>query len=150
MIRIRNETGAALEDAEIPEVLEHTLAEHLGAAEAESTSLDLMILTDGAIVQMNAQYRGTAETTDVLAFEDGQREDDTGLQHLGDVAINLSAAERESQARSVPLREELLLYAVHGTLHLLGYDDEREEEASQMRIAEREALAPWGIHPDWG
>ena len=59
---------------------------------------------------------------------------------LGDVIISVDTAERQAVAHGVTLEQELALLTVHGILHLLGYEDETEDGAEQMRIREREIL----------
>ena len=106
-------------------------------------------LTDDETLQaLNRDYRGKDQPTDVLSF--AQR--DT-LPHtprspavrpeselLGDVVISVETAARQAEAHEETLEEELALLAVHGILHLLGYDDETEAGAEEMRVRERLAL----------
>ena len=63
---------------------------------------------------------------------------------MGTIIIALPVAARNARARSVGLADELALLAVHGALHLLGYDHELAGEDANMRRLERRALARAG------
>jgi probable rRNA maturation factor len=128
-------------------VLDDCLAAH--GRDPAATAVDLQVLDDAAIARLNAAHTGRAGPTDVLAFPDDEPDPDDGFVHLGDVAVSAETARREAAARGVPPGEELLLYAVHGVLHLLGFRDGTEAERTAMRRAERQALARHGIEPHW-
>jgi probable rRNA maturation factor len=69
---------------------------------------------------------------------------------VGEVLLSADTARREAAARGHCAYHELLLYAVHGVLHLLGYDDHDPAGRRRMRRAERAALAALGIPPVFG
>ena len=102
---------------------------------------------------MNCQYRRIDSPTDVLSFSqrDGSITSSIsscslpGPEILGDVVISLDTAKRQALQHGFPLEDELALLAVHGILHLLGYDDETVEGSLEMRSHERQALE--GISP---
>ncbi|MBN1256387.1 MAG: rRNA maturation RNase YbeY [Planctomycetes bacterium] len=112
-------------------------------------SLDLFLMDDAEITQLNRRHKNCEHATDVLAFADGEIDPDDQVIHFGDVAVSVETAEREAQARNLQLIEEIMLYALHGVLHLLGFLDSTDEERAAMREAEREELAPLGITPHW-
>lgn len=102
-----------------------------------------MLVDDKQIRRLNKQYRGTDRPTDVLAF--GQLKDyaiDIPGEPviLGDVVISVETAERQAAEMKHSLAEELDLLVIHGVLHLLGYSDETDAEAAQMRKRERAIL----------
>ena len=68
----------------------------------------------------------------------------------GEIVIGYETALREGTARQHPVGHEVLLYAVHGLLHLLGYDDHDEADAQAMHACEDEMLAELGIGPVYG
>lgn len=91
-----------------------------------------VLLTDDAEIQtLNRDYRGVDKPTDVLAFA----MDEAGAVDLslGDVVISVERARAQAASRNVELDRELELLAVHGTLHLLGYDHAEPGEARVMR-----------------
>lgn len=100
---------------------------------------------DEHLREYNRRYRGVDEATDVLAFaaQEEPRDDrfhaPPGTEHwLGDIIISLSRARRQAKAARHPLDDELRLLAVHGFLHLLGYDhDEPDEEARMTTLTNR-------------
>jgi len=108
-----------------------------------------VLLTDDATIQeMNRSYRGYDKPTDVLSFALTDAVDGAptaplvpGMaQMLGDVVISVETAGRQAERHRIELSLELALLAVHGTLHLLGYEDETEAGAEKMRVREREIL----------
>lgn len=97
---------------------------------------------------MNRVYRGIDKPTDVLSFTQHEAAFDTPPlprppgqpELLGDVVISVETAERQAQTHGVSLEQELALLTVHGILHLLGYEDETEAGAEQMRVREKQIL----------
>src|SRR5208282_3701917 len=78
------------------------------------------------------EYRGIDQPTDVLAFpmepDDGAFEDAA----LGDIVISVERAREQARQFKHPLRREVAVLAVHGLLHLLGYEDETDAGAAAM------------------
>ena len=95
-----------------------------------------------AIRRLNRRWRNEDAPTDVLSFNTGfegiSRPD--GAADLGEIVIALPLAARGARQRGVELADELALLAVHGTLHLLGFDHEDPWEDAAMREMERVAL----------
>ncbi len=97
-------------------------------------------LVDDAYIQvLNGEYRGVDSPTDVLAFplEPDERTDEPAL---GDIVISAERARDQARQFKHPLRREIALLAVHGLLHLLGYEDETEAGASAMWSKQKELL----------
>jgi probable rRNA maturation factor len=84
------------------------------------TDADLSItwLDDAAMAGMNYQYLGHVGPTDVISFELYEQ----GEMPVGDVYIGFEEAERQAATHGCTLDEELVRLAVHGTLHILGFD----------------------------
>lgn len=82
---------------------------------------------------LNRRHLGRCGSTDVIAFAG-----DGGL--LGEIAISVDTARRQARERGVPLAHELMLLAVHGMLHLRGYDDTSRSTWKDMRTAEFETM----------
>ncbi len=111
--------------------------------------LSLLITDDVTVHQLNLQYRGIDQTTDVLAFafqEDNDfpefPESDT---QLGEVIISFHQAHRQAAELGHSLDHELAVLTVHGVLHLLGYDHESEDQEAQMSQAENRILQGPGL-----
>jgi len=108
-----------------------------------------LVFTDSETVrQLNRDYRGVDEPTDVLAFsmlpQKGIDSSFTlppdGLTRLGEVIISYPQAAEQAEEQEHSPERELALLVIHGILHLLGYDHEEPEEESKMRERERELL----------
>lgn len=113
--------------------------EDRGVADAE---LSLALLDDAAMAAMNRQWKGREEPTDVLAFA----LHDAGEPPLGDVYIGWEQALRQARDEGeAPLRE-LARLAIHGTLHVLGWDHPEEgRERSEMWEHQERILEGLGI-----
>jgi probable rRNA maturation factor len=103
-------------------------------------SVAVILAGEETLARLNARFRGVERPTDVLSFPSKAVDPETGLLHLGDVVISLPRAARQAAAHGKTLTSEILLLAVHGTLHLLGHDHERASEKRRMWRAQREIL----------
>ena len=108
-----------------------------------------LVFTDSETVQqLNRDYRGVDEPTDVLAFYmlPQQGADSSfalppdGVTRLGEVIISYPQAVAQAREQGHSPERELALLVIHGILHLLSYDHEEPEEESKMRERERELL----------
>ena len=108
-------------------------------------------LTDAAGQrQLNRDYRGQDEPTNVLAFpvwEAGTRLPEGAPVLLGDVVLALETVAQEAADQEKPIGDHLVHLTVHGVLHLLGYDHLTQAEAAAMESLERSILAELGV-PD--
>lgn len=103
-----------------------------------------VLLTDDATVHaLNAQFRGKDKPTNVLSFPAS----DTAYGHLGDIALAYGVCVKEAEEQGKTLAAHLQHLVAHGVLHLLGYDHEDDEEATEMENLERQILAGLGL-PD--
>jgi len=107
----------------------------LGRPEAE---LSLVLVDEATMAGLNARYRGREGPTDVLSFSllEGEGAEHRGAL-LGDVVLCLPVARRQAAEQGHGLDTELLRLLVHGVLHLLGHDHERDDEAAVMEAEER-------------
>jgi len=105
----------------------------------------ILLCDDAEIQQLNAKFRGIAEPTDVLTFPSGES------TFLGDIAISVPYARRQADVRGVELDVELAYLAIHGILHLAGYDDvEAPERAAMQREMDRcGQLVGLPSDPEW-
>lgn len=139
------------EKVSIPEALEADLTKAMNVvAELEAlspqTEVDITLVDDAAIHELNRTYRGIDRPTDVLSFalDEGEEEpevDDDEIEHLlGDVIISAPTAVRQGEEYGHGLEREMTYLAVHGMLHLLGYDHMEEKDKLIMRKREEEVL----------
>ena len=103
------------------------------------------VLTDPAIRQLNKQYLNHDYATDAISFVLERSHDFVE----GEIAVSAETAQREAAHYGWPAADELLLYVVHGALHLVGGDDTTPAGAAEMRRREREVLATIGLTPPW-
>lgn len=139
-IEIDNESNLVPFDGERTARL---LRQILADAGIERGLLEVSIIDDPAIHWLNVQFLGHDYPTDVLAFE-LERDSRSALLE-GNVIVSDQTALERAADYGWPPEHELLLYIVHGTLHLVGYDDHAPEDERLMRAKEREYLARLGI-----
>lgn len=111
-----------------------------GEKERTSATISLVLCDDRTIHELNVRYLGHDYPTDVLSFP-LNRDELTGQTRLvGEIIISVETAERNAKKFRQTLEQELLRLAIHGTLHLLGYDDITPQQRRRMRAKERKYL----------
>lgn len=121
-----------------------TLAE-LGVAGGAS-ELSILFTDDAHVRSLNAQWRGKDKPTNVLSFPAFASFAKGKLPPmLGDIALALETVRAEAGLDSKPFDHHLTHLLVHGTLHLLGYDHETDDDAEEMEGLERRILAGLAI-----
>lgn len=126
------------------ELLERAARAALAHGGEPGRAVDLVVVSDEALAELHGRFLDDDSPTDVMAFDLGDEDDGPS----GEVYLSLDMARRVAAERGVSLARELSLYAVHGCLHLCGYDDHEEEDRRAMRAAEREVLDALGFPPD--
>lgn len=106
--------------------------------------LSLALVDDAEIRRINREFLAHDYATDVISFRYSEP-DDAVLD--GELILGVETATRVAAELGWSLDDELLLYGLHGYLHLCGYDDQTAEARQAMRHRERELLAPEGITP---
>lgn len=106
--------------------------------------LEIAVVGNAEMCRQHARWMGDNSSTDVLTF-DLRDKPEAGLVD-GQLLVCRSVAKRRARSRNADWRGELLLYVVHGCLHLCGYDDQDEADASRMHEREDEILVGLG----WG
>ena len=108
------------------------------------TEVSVTFVDDGMIQMLNRDYRGIDAPTDVLSFpqdDDGGFEAVPGMPRmLGDIIISLQRARDQAAEYGHDVNREVMYLAVHGFLHLLGYDHDSPEEQKRMREQEERIL----------
>jgi probable rRNA maturation factor len=119
-----------------------------GLGEAE---LAIMLTDDAGIRTLNNNWRGIDKPTNVLSFPalppSGPGSPDDPPRMLGDIAIAYQTTRAEADNEQKPFDHHLSHLAVHGFLHLIGYDHENDDDAEAMETLETGILAQLGI-PD--
>ncbi len=136
-------------------LLQSAVAETVRIAVPDGCEVELTLCGDAEMERLNFDHMGERGPTDVLSFPlhewslDGMHPhlaDDDGVSPpgplvLGDLAIDVDQAVRQAAEGSWSPLEELVLLAIHGTLHLLGHDHAELEEEAAMRHAEHAVLS---------
>lgn len=109
--------------------------------------ISFALTDDKRMRALNRTYRGKDKPTNVLSFAalDGERPAPRMPWLLGDVVLASGVVAREAKAQGKKLEHHLTHLAVHGVLHLLGYDHELDRDAEAMEALEIAALARMGI-----
>ena len=120
-------------------------------ADVGDAELAVMLTDDAGIRTLNHNWRGIDKATNVLSFPalqpTGPGGDDDAPRMLGDIAIAYETLRREADDERKPFADHLSHLAVHGFLHLIGYDHDNDDDAEAMEALEQEILAQLGI-PD--
>ncbi|MCG8589343.1 MAG: rRNA maturation RNase YbeY [Proteobacteria bacterium] len=111
------------------------LLRHVGRGRSE---LSVALVDDEAMRELNQRYRGKARPTDVLSFslQEGPHAEHAG-DLLGDVVIDVQEAARQARRAHRGVDDVVARLLIHGVLHLLGHDHERDDEARVMQMEER-------------
>ena len=133
-----------LREEDFERVLRHVLKK-----EAADLALNLVVLDDESIHELNRDHLAHDYPTDVIAFDlrdtGGPVGDTSDFGPDAEIYVSFETAEREASQRGLEYRSELLLYCIHGTLHLLGYDDHDEQDRKKMHARQRELLKEVGF-----
>lgn len=100
------------------------------------SGFQLILVDEKEIQRLNNFFRGTDKSTDVLSFANEESDDES----LGDVFVCLSVAARQAHELKQSLVEEVVFLAVHGYLHLIGYDHDTPEKEKIMIAKQNEIL----------
>ena len=126
-------------------VIRRAIAEAAATLSTPAAELAIVLTDDLAIRLLNRTWRGVDAATNVLSFPTGR----TGGNRLliGDIVLAYETVAAEALAEGKPFAHHLAHLAVHGFLHLLGYDHERKKDAEAMERLERDILQRLAI-PD--
>ena len=111
----------------------------------DQSEISIAFVDDPTIRDINKQYLNHDYETDVISFV--LEESETTL--TGQLLVSTDTAEKMGRQLGVPVQHEVLLYVIHGMLHLVGFDDTDPESAEKMRAAEADYLGRFGIKHHW-
>ena len=111
--------------------------------EIRRSEISVAIVDDPTIRKLNQQYLQHDYETDVISFVLDWNEDTGSLS--GQLIVSTDTAATLADDVGSTMQEELLLYVIHGMLHLVGYDDKQPAAALEMRAAEKEYLSRFNI-----
>ena len=104
----------------------------------KNATLSIVFITRQKIQSLNKKYLHRSYATDVLAFDFTQGKKKDGL--VGDIFISTDAVLANAKVFKNDVKSELVLYVIHGILHLLGYDDHSAKDVTRMKKKEQEIL----------
>ena len=113
-----------------------------GVTQAE---IDIVVVDNQEIHRVNQQFLQHDYPTDVVTFP--LSDDLNPLE--GEIVLSAEYAQGEAEKYNWPVESEMLLYAVHGALHLVGYDDLDPESKTVMRKMEQKYLRHFGMEPPY-
>jgi probable rRNA maturation factor len=126
-----NETPLDLPDAEIVRAVVHAL-------ECEKQSgewvVSIVLTDDAEMQQMHAEFMDIDEPTDVMTFPSDFATDE---EHGGDIVISVERAAEQGSENGLTPEQEVTFLAVHGVLHLCGWDDHSDEARAAMLERQR-------------
>jgi len=143
-VRIHREVAAdELDDAAVRAAVCAAL-EHGGEA---GRTVDVVFVDDPTLTELHGRFLNDPTPTDVIAFELGEPVGD-GDDPWGEVYVSVDRAREIADRRGVSAARELALYCVHGTLHLVGFDDIEPADRDRMRAAEQSVMCALGYAAD--
>jgi rRNA maturation RNase YbeY len=107
--------------------------------------LSIALVSDRQMSQLHDQFMGQPNPTDVLTFPLDR--DGRGRALSGEIVICVPEARRQAKKRVIRPQHELLLYALHGMLHLLGLDDRTDADYRRIHQLEDRILTQLGVGP---
>jgi probable rRNA maturation factor len=109
----------------------------------KNATVSVAVVDDPTIHELNRRYLNHDYPTDVLSFVLAR----SATKLEGDVIVSADTADSMAKKYGWAPADELLLYVVHGVLHLTGHDDTTPAALAKMRDCERRYLAAWGLEP---
>jgi probable rRNA maturation factor len=139
------------DEADAEAVIQRAIAAAAEAVDQDvgEAELAVMLTDDAGIRTLNSNWRGIDKPTNVLSFPalqpSGSGGEGDAPRLLGDIAIAYDTMRREADQEQKPFDHHLSHLAVHGFLHLIGYDHEKNADAEAMEALEQEILARLGV-----
>lgn len=142
-IEIADEQSFPFDGTRLVSIVAQILSDH----DLNQSEISIAVVDDPAIRIINRQYLNHDYETDVISFV--LDFDETNSRLTGQLVVSTDTANNMANQIGGTMEDELLLYVVHGTLHLVGFDDKDIESASEMRERERHYLALNGVEHRW-
>ncbi len=133
-IRVHSKFSSRVDRARLARVARRTLR-----AERADAALTIYVTTDAEIRALNRKFHATNAATDVLSFP-AEQGTDKPRPYIGDVVVSYERARAQARRARWRIADELDLLAVHGILHLLGYDDLTPRQRARMWKRQEEIL----------
>jgi probable rRNA maturation factor len=144
-IDILAESALWKRQTDVKSAVRRAIAEAAAVLSTPRAELVIVLTDDSAIRLLNRDWRGIDAATNVLSFPTADAPGDPPL--IGDIVLAYETIDGEARIERKPFAHHVAHLAVHGFLHLLGYDHEREKDAEAMERTERTILRRLAI-PD--
>jgi probable rRNA maturation factor len=143
-IEVFNETKEEIKELEELKKFLHKVAKD---ENLDNIIYNVIIVDNSEIHKLNKEYRNIDKPTDVISFalEDDNTYNRTDIRVLGDIYISIDKARSQALEYGHSFKRELYFLAIHGFLHLLGYDHIEKEEEEKMFKKQEEVLSKYGI-----
>mgnify|MGYP002719525179 FL=1 len=133
-------------------LIEMVIQKAMDVESVEDAEVSIVIVNEETIQQINAEYRNKNQVTDVISFALNDDEDEPVSEEmgnmLGDIIICYEVAEQQANDYNHTIERELGFLALHGFLHLLGYDHMNEEDEHKMNQKQEEILNELELYRD--
>ncbi len=141
---IINKLSNIEELVEVKKVIDYALK----TEKINNVIFNIIIVDNNYIQKLNREYRKIDSPTDVISFalEDNDDINYSPIRLLGDIYISLDKAKEQAKEYNHSLLRELSFLAVHGLLHLLGYDHMNKEDEKIMFEKQERILSSYGIY----
>ena len=127
-------------DGKIRSLVRRAVSRAAATLSTTGTELAIVLTDDSAIRLLNRDWRGIDAATNVLSFPAKNAHGKTLGRPLGDIVLAYETIAREARNEGKPFAHHVAHLAVHGFLHLVGFDHERDEDAAAMERAEGDIL----------
>ena len=145
-IVLRNDSASSVESARLVRAAQAVLDAQTAF---QCASLTIVVSDSKAIRRLNLKHAGVDAPTDVLSFPADEAPGGSGGldPYLGDIVIASDYVAEQARNTGAPVNDILCLLAIHGTLHLLGYDHDTNANKDEMWAAQDHALRALNIEP---
>ncbi|MGL4307935.1 rRNA maturation RNase YbeY [Cetobacterium sp. SF1] len=139
-----------ISEVEVEKYIKEVLESEMYYEGTKPVYLSVALVNNEDIQNINRDYRGKDQPTDVISFAYHETGDfDIGpYDTLGDIVISLERVEEQAKDYNHSFEREFYYVLTHGILHLLGYDHIEEEDKKEMRAKEEEILNKYGYTRD--
>ena len=143
--------GECLNHEKIKGYIHECLAQsHVSTNSKNPIEVSITYTNDAALKELNADFRGKDKPTNVLSFPQFESPNEwptSGTVMIGDLVFSFDTIIKEAREQKKTFDAHFIHLLVHGTLHLLGYDHEEDDDADVMQALEVDILAKFGL-PD--
>ena len=130
MINIQNKTKPVQEFNR--DMIKLAIVTTLARLEKQNVDLTVRLTNNTEIQHLNQAFRGIDDVTDVLSFNQDFIDPEIGRYYLGDIIISIDKVAQQANINSHSIDEECAFLAIHGTLHLLGFDHDNLKSQLEM------------------